>query len=248
MGAEFNCRMCGAGAAERLGFCPRCGSFESFARPVSSPHAWMRDSALVGADELWKRGAARTLDLGGDLAEVFGRLPFDPCIVAVHGDPGAGKSTLLLRLSDALAQRVGPVIYNSLEEGTGPSLVERLRRLEVRAPRLHLGCLSELPVVVERVRDLGARWVIFDSLSLTTLTAEDLARLVREEGVSLAFALHATKGGLARGSLDLLHVADVVVRLSPGEFERTKSRYSAAPVRGGWSTGLSVNGSVEGRE
>lgn len=206
----------------------------------------MRDSALVGADELWKRGAARTLDLGGDLAEILGRLPLDPCIVAIHGDPGSGKSTLLLRLADALAQRVGPVVYNSLEEGIGPSLVERLRRLEVRAPRLHLGCLAELPVVVERVRDLGAKWVIFDSLSLTTLTAEDLARLVREEGVSIAFSLHATKGGLARGALDLLHVADVVVRLSVGAWERTKSRYSIAPASGSLSTIVSIDQSVQG--
>lgn len=228
----FSCIGCGATSPERLGACPRCLEFGSWVNVVSSPHSYLRDTALVTAEDLWRR-TTRYRDLG-DLSEYFGRLPVDPCAVALYGSPGVGKSTLMLRLADRLAAAGEPVLYDAIEEGTGSSVTDKLRRLEIRSRNLHVGCLSEMPVVLERARDLGASWVFFDSLTQSSFTAEDIARIQRETNIALVYSLHATKAGLARGPSSLLHVADVVVRLEPGKYAIEKHRF--APTKEGvWS-------------
>jgi predicted ATP-dependent serine protease len=172
-------------------------------------------------------GVSSWLPLQGVAGAVLGNVPRGPWSLAIYGPPAAGKSSLLLLLAQAFAQAAGaPVLYVAVEEGTGTSMAEKLRHLEVRSDAIHLACLLGPGAMLERARELGARLLVLDSLTVSHLSAEDAARLMREGGLSFAASLHETKGGSASGPVTIVHWADIVVRVEPGGWKRTKSRFS----------------------
>lgn len=224
----FACSRCGARCGVSAHYCARCSGFNSFVPVVVGPgDGVIADTAVITAATLYKRHAS-FLKLGEEWREVLGRLPCSPFMLAIHGPPGSRKTTTTVKLASHLCEiGAGPVLVDQLEEGFGPSFVDVLRRLEVAREDLYVCSVNSLGPLVGIVRETGARVVVIDSLSVTGLSAEDLLRFVRETECSLIFVLQETKTGEARGSLSLVHAADVVLRLElAGTFSLTKSRFS----------------------
>lgn len=237
------CYACGAQAPERVEWCPRCGAVRSYFPSVTAPSAGiLTDEAVVTARDLWARHA-RFLDLPGDLVAITGRLPAAPFLLALYGPPGAGKSMLAYRMAAAMADATGrPVVIASTEEAFGPTVSDRLRRLEILRDDILITAANDLGVILRTVDTYLAGTVVIDSLTYSTLSGADLALLAREEGVAVIYALQGTKDGGARGPLGLLHHADVVVALERGGgWRREKTRFDV-PAEGvtPWDMGEEV--------
>lgn len=226
LGMLYYCAQCMARAQVKAAWCTVCGAVNSFLPAMWTPAAEvLADTATMTAREL-HRITSEFLDLAEDLARVFGRLPAKPFVVAIFGPPGSLKSTTMLRLASWLCQVWGPCVYASLEEAFSPSLCERLRRLEIVDESLIFTAANDLGVLLDIAEKHHAKALFIDSLTESCLSADDVARIVRETGLAVVFTLHATKKGDAGGRLSLLHVADTVVRLEDGRFCREKCRYS----------------------
>jgi predicted ATP-dependent serine protease len=195
-------------------------------RLVQAPHAGeVADARIVTAKQL-AASRSRYLKLPSILTDALGELP-EVFALGLYGPPGAGKSSLALTLASALiAAADAPALYASIEEGLGSSMAVKLRQLEVRDERLHIGCAYSPGQIVAAAREVSAGAVVIDSLSNSWMTPEDCARIQREAGVSVIVILHVTKAGTPRGSSSILHWCDVLCRVEDGRVYREKSRFS----------------------
>lgn len=231
MTEAFGCGNCGALADTNISWCPRCGEYYSFYHRVVKPTdaVMPTDNRIVSAPTL-RRTAGTFRELGRDAAEVLGKLPASPFSLAVYGKPACGKSSFLLRLADDLAAHGDRILFNSLEEGFGPSMARKLQQLEIVRPEVLIACNNFLGSLLEQIQEQAITVLMIDSLSYSRLDSADLARLGRELDVSICFSLHATKDGLYRGTSDLVHYADVLLRIDLNGQERKyyleKSRFA----------------------
>jgi predicted ATP-dependent serine protease len=149
-------------------------------------------------------------------------------LVALYGPPGGGKSTFLFKFLDGVE---GEVLYLSLEEGLSDTVVDRLRRLEVCRGDFRIGYARTVDEIADLVNKHRPNAIGLDSLSITTLTVDDLMRLSSCVGVPVLFSLHTTKDGLPAGSMTTLHAADVVLRVGGMRWAVEKSRFTG-PLEG----------------
>lgn len=172
----FVCVRCGARCAIQAGYCLRCGYPGTFVPVVVGPaDAVLSDTpaAVVSMRELYRR-SANFLDLGPEWVEVFGRWPAEPSITALYGPPGCGKTTTVTSLTAHLAERgLSPAIVNQLEQGTGPSYSELVRRLEIFRDDVLVCCTPNLGVLLDIVREHAPKLIVIDSLTVSTISAED---------------------------------------------------------------------------
>jgi predicted ATP-dependent serine protease len=149
-------------------------------------------------------------------------------LVAVYGPPGGGKSTFAFKFLDGID---GAVLLLSLEEGLSETVVARLQRLEIHRADFYIAyarSVDEIAVLVER---RAPNAIAIDSLSVSTLTVDDLGRLVANVEVPVLFILHINKAGAPAGEMAAVHAADVVVRVDGMKWSIEKSRFTG-PVEG----------------
>jgi predicted ATP-dependent serine protease len=224
---QYVCQECAAIADVPLFVCTRCMGHHSFLPIVIPPFvAEVPDRAVRSARDL--AGAQSSfLNLQGDVARVVGRLPTTLWSLGVYGPAGAGKSTLLLLLAAALERCLGPTLFVAVEEGFSTSMIEKLKRLEIRSAEIHIACLASPAAVLGAIEEVGAKVLMVDSLTASLFTIEDVARIQREANVAVVTTLHVTKQGAPRGSSSITHWSDVVVRIENGRWAREKSRFDA---------------------
>ena len=144
-------------------------------------------------------------------------------LVALYGAPGAGKTVMLLKLLDGI---VGAVLLLSVEEGLSTGMVSKLQWLEIQRPDFflaHARTLSEIDALVgqHNVIALG-----IDSLSVSTLSLDDLLRMRNALRLPIFFTLHIRKDGLVAGEMALMHGTDIVIRVDAMQWAVEKSRFS----------------------
>ncbi len=222
----WSCARCGADASDtRPLCCPSCGSFSSY-RPSTRRAVSDALGAAVAARE---STAAELLDGNWPLARcpVTGLALGTPAVVLLHGPPGGGKSTLACQL---LLQRRG-VLLCSLEEQAGPSLCRRVGlaggtgRQDVR-----LLYAADVGRMADAARSGAA--LLIDSITVTTLTADDVRSFASMGSPLVIGVLQETKAGGPRGPLSFSHAADVVLSVESGGWTCTKSRFGAAGATG----------------
>ena len=145
-------------------------------------------------------------------------------LVVIHGPPGAGKSHCTTRLLDTVP---GPVLLVSAEEAPGPTLGERLSRCAVkRADFGIVGRASVDQIVAIAVRRKAVA-IAVDSVQVSQFTPRDLRHLLAVlPDLKVLFAVsQQNKAGVVAGRNDLIHEADVVLRVEGGAWSLEKSRY-----------------------
>jgi predicted ATP-dependent serine protease len=143
------------------------------------------------------------------------------CFVVISGPPGHGKSTFALRFAESLT----PSVFLPLEEGCGPSLAAKLRRLEIRGKDLWLEEPRSVEGILAAVDREGVRCVVVDSGSVASLLPSDWLALSRSKNLIVLATLQVTKAGQHAGSNKWLHDADVVLEAQDMVWSMSKSRY-----------------------
>jgi predicted ATP-dependent serine protease len=222
----WSCARCDAAATDaRPLCCPSCGSFSSF-RPSTRRAVSDALGAAVAARE---STAAELLDGNWPLARcpVTGLLLGTPAVVFLHGPPGGGKSTLACQV---LLQRRG-VLLASLEEQAGPSLCRRVGLAGGSGRRdVRLLYVADVGRMADAARSGAA--LLIDSISVTTLTADDVRSFASMGSPLVIGVLQETKAGGPRGPLSFSHAADIVLAVEAGRWTCTKSRFGAAGATG----------------
>jgi len=218
----FGCARCGALYPERVAFCSSCGSFDSLTLQSSrsADSLWRQGGECLSALDLLKRSTS------GLTSEAYPALRIGrEAIVAIYGPPGAGKSTLLYKFLDGMP---GDVLLLSIEEGFADTVIDRLKRLEIHRSDFHLGYVRSVEEIGDLVQKHNPVAVGIDSLTMTTLTTDDVMRLSSFIGGPLLFTLHVTKDGAPAGAMTVLHASDVVVRVEGMKWALEKSRFSGS--------------------
>jgi AAA domain len=146
-------------------------------------------------------------------------------LVVLWGPPGGGKSTMAARWLDAVA---GPVLYVSHEEGLGPTLASRLKRLGIGRRDFKLLGRANVDQVVAEIRRHRPVAVAIDSVQAGTWEASDLRHLLALHprlGAVIAVCQVNAKGQ-PEGKRGLIHEADLSIRVEGMAATATKNRYS----------------------
>jgi len=127
----------------------------------------------------------------------------------------------------------GPVLLAAIEEKLGPTVGERFARLGVTRSDFHVCDAATVDDLVAEVEETRSHVLLVDSVTASTLLAQDLRALVQGTPLRALFAtVQVTKAGLAAGSNALIHEADLVLDVAGGVWSVRKSRYQEAGVAG----------------
>lgn len=217
---NYMCVRCSGHYHERAGFCHLCGGFNTIL-PVVYRHAdtlWRERPEMEDASTLVKRsnqsiqsGAYPELKLGAK------------SLICLYGQPGAGKSTMLLKLLDGLE---GYTLYLSLEEALSDTLVSKLKWLEITSDKFKVAYVRSLNELDSLLLHNIYTAIGIDSLTVSTLTIDDLKRISVNCDLIVFFTLQVTKEGLPAGSMQNLHGADIIISVNDRQWSVEKSRYT----------------------
>lgn len=160
-------------------------------------------------------------------AEFFG-FPSKVFHCIIHGQSGNGKSTFAIQLAKYLADNHGKVFYISGEEGFNKTFKDKLVNNDAFSPNLNVGDFRRFEDAADEIRRGGYKFVFIDSLD-TMKIGPDMLRKIKQslKGIALITISQATKGGDIRGSNELVHDSDIVVKVTDGIAVTTKNRFCA---------------------
>lgn len=220
---SYRCCRCGRIYAEQTGFCGYClepGTLVRVGvRPVAAVDALPE---VVEAADLASRAVRRVRITAYPQLELG-----DGALVGLYGPPSGLKTTTVLRMLDSLD---GPAVLVSSEQGPGPALAEHLARLGVRRRGLAIVGRATVDQVVTLCAQRRAVALALDSITHATWSTRDLRHLLAGVVPSLRlvlFTIQVTKEGLPRGSREIAHECDVLLRVEGGRITAEKSRFQA---------------------
>ncbi|MBM4056339.1 MAG: hypothetical protein FJ264_17040 [Planctomycetes bacterium] len=217
---NYFCVKCHSRYHELIEYCYVCGSFKTILA-ASSRYAdtLFRDRLEIeDASTLTKRTNQ------SNCSRAYSEIKFgDKSIVCIYGKPGAGKSTMLLKLLDGIE---GDTLYISLEEALSDTLVSKLKWLEITSSRFKVAYIRSLNELDEILKDNNFTAVAVDSLTVSTLSVDDLRRIAVNYNLLVFFTLQITKEGSPAGSMQNLHGADLIISVNDSRWTVEKSRYT----------------------
>jgi len=162
---------------------------------------------------------------------LLGTVPPDVSIV-IWGPKGSLKSTMAIDMANRLAASLGSGIYCSSEEGSGPSLQNKINRLGATNPNLQISDYDNLEKLKSEIELIGAKFVIIDSISMSYIKPDEFRRFMefcKRRGCMLIYILHATKEGNYKGPTEYVHWPDVEIKAVDGLAQTEKNRFKETP-------------------
>lgn len=185
---------------------------------------------MISSVELGKKEFTG-IDLPEPFRSVLGKLPPNFSL-AIWGPAGSGKSTVAVDLAWVLANTLGKGIYCSSEEGAGPSMQNKFKRLNAEHPDLYVKDFDGMEDLKSAIKYGKATFCIFDSASMSHIKVsemEDIHGFCKKAGVAFIYILHATKTGDFKGNTFLIHMPDTVLKVEDGVAKTTKNRFADTP-------------------
>lgn len=225
---QATCQSCGAQTPRWVGRCPECDAWGTVVEEPVARSAGAAPAAAVTLEGLSALDAADAVAVPtgvGELDRVLGGGLVRGSIVLLAGEPGVGKSTLALQAALSLG-RSSRVLVVCGEEA--PAQVRaRGERLGTVPDGIRTLADPRLPAVLGALAGGGTEIAIVDSVQ--TLFDPDipsapgsvtqvrecgarLARLARDEGITVVLVGHVTKEGAVAGPRVLEHLVDVVLQ------------------------------------
>jgi len=160
-----------------------------------------------------------TLDFVGEQQEFLGN-PAPNFKYFIYGKQGSGKSTYALMLANFLAQHFGKVLYYSSEEGYSLTMQNKINTFGLSHPNL----LITNQLSPKNMRQVD--FVVIDSIQtagLSVAKVRDLFKKFTHKGFILVN--QGTKDGSYRGTQELPHDVDVVIKVENGVATTEKNRF-----------------------
>jgi len=144
----------------------------------------------------------------------------------VHGLSGHGKSTFCIMFAKYLADNHGTVLYISGEEGISKTLQDKFLINECTSQDLHVVDVRHYEDIVKYVPLQSYNFIFIDSLNTMKIDATKL-KSIKEifKGSAFITISQATKDGNMRGSYEIVHDADIAVKVEEGLATTIKNRF-----------------------
>lgn len=144
----------------------------------------------------------------------------------IHGMPGEGKSTFALQFADYLATNCGNVLYVSGEEGFSKTLKDKIVSVNALSEGLFVADYRKYSEMKTQINPNSFNFIFLDSLDTLNMGTEELREFRGiNDNTALITISQSTKDGKIRGSNEIVHDADIVVKVENGVAFTTKNRF-----------------------
>ena len=257
----YVCSQCGYESPKWYGRCPECGEWNTFSEemrqaPAKAPSASVPLGSVAPAgynpndimklEDVDSNDEVRYHTGISELDRVLGGGIVRGSLVLLGGDPGIGKSTLLLQICEYLGKEQ-KILYVSGEESRAQVKL-RANRLGVSTENLTLASMTDIENVVHAILQTEPDIVMVDSIQTMNFAAvssssgsvsqvrectQILARVAKNEEISIFLVGHVNKDGAIAGPKVLEHIVDAVLyfegerHLSYRILKKKKNRYGS---------------------
>ena len=257
----YVCSQCGYESPKWYGHCPECGEWNTFSEemrqaPAKAPSASVPLGSVAPAgynpndimklEDVDSNDEVRYHTGISELDRVLGGGIVRGSLVLLGGDPGIGKSTLLLQICEYLGKEQ-KILYVSGEESRAQVKL-RANRLGVSTENLTLASMTDIENVVHAILQTEPDIVMVDSIQTMNFAAvssssgsvsqvrectQILARVAKNEEISIFLVGHVNKDGAIAGPKVLEHIVDAVLyfegerHLSYRILRAVKNRYGS---------------------
>ena len=257
----YVCSQCGYESPKWYGRCPECGEWNTFSEemrqaPAKAPSASVPLGSVAPAgynpndimklEDVDSNDEVRYHTGISELDRVLGGGIVRGSLVLLGGDPGIGKSTLLLQICEYLGKEQ-KILYVSGEESRAQVKL-RANRLGVSTENLTLASMTDIENVVHAILQTEPDIVMVDSIQTMNFAAvssssgsvsqvrectQILARVAKNEEISIFLVGQVNKDGAIAGPKVLEHIVDAVLyfegerHLSYRILRAVKNRYGS---------------------
>ncbi|MFA9398810.1 MAG: DNA repair protein RadA [Clostridiaceae bacterium] len=226
---NYVCQECGFENPKYFGKCPGCGKWNTMVEETveknKNTNPNIKKISPKGINYIKSGEYERYNTSIDELNRVLGGGIVKGSLTLISGDPGIGKSTLLLQCANNIAEKYGKVLYVSGEE-SNEQIKIRGDRLNCKSENLFILAQTNLEMIEEEIKAIGAVFVIIDSIQTTYSSnlssapggvsqvrecSNILMRIAKSNDISLFIVAHVTKQGELAGPRVLEHMVDTVL-------------------------------------
>jgi len=166
-----------------------------------------------------------SLDFQGSWLNFLGT-PETTFHAVVHGRPGQGKSTFTLQFAKYLSRNFGYVLYLSSEEGLVKTMKDKFEMTNAAHKNLDIASFKSKEELFNKLEANIYHFIVIDSLNDLKMDIDDLKRFKEKHSNTAHIHIcQSTKEGKLRGSQEIPHEADIVMKVENGMAILEKNRF-----------------------